>query len=407
MLDGQFPKKFIISLLMILSVVSKVTLGAEWSVEPSVQIKSMYDDNLYLQPGSRTSVWGGTVSPWLTLNRREENKSLSLGGRLNFNRYSSSEVNDDDAQYLTLGSHYNTQRDVWNLGALFVRDTTVTTVNDVIKDPNDQGANQGVDVNVNLVSVKVRRQRFDVSPSWTHVLSERTALTLNYRFQEVTFADSGNNGLTDYRQQSVDVGVGHNLTERDRLSVIAGASFYESLGTGSEDSQDYDVVAKWGHEFSQTLHGEASTGVHTTTSRVNGQNKDSTGALFNARLVKRYSELTTYSVSIGRSAEPSYGGLVRSDQLSAQWHRNLSPRMAGYFSVTAFRNKALDQLSTSTNRTYYSFEPGLRWSLTRWWSLDGSYRYRRQKYENSNQAAQSNAAFIAVSYAWPRIAASR
>jgi hypothetical protein len=105
--------------------------------------------------------------------------------------------------------------------------------------------------------------------------------------------------------------------------------------------------------------------------------------------------------------QPSDVGIVQSDQLSAQWYRNLSPRMAAYLWVSAFHNKSLDQASAAEARTYYSLEPGLSWSLSRWWSLDGSYRYRWQKYTDSSQTAQSNAVFVAVSYAWPRIAASR
>jgi hypothetical protein len=123
--------------------------------------------------------------------------------------------------------------------------------------------------------------------------------------------------------------------------------------------------------------------------------------------VKRYSQLTTYRFIVERSVRPSGVGVVQSDQLRAQWYRDFSPRMAAYMWLTSFRNKSLNNPGATTDRTYYTIEPGLRWKLALQWSLDGSYRYRRQKYDNSSATAESNAVFVAISYAWPRIAASR
>ena len=390
-----------------LLLTSQGVFGAEWVAAPTVQIKAQYDDNLYLNTGSHNSVWGGTVSPRLTLSRNEENNALNLEGRLMLNNYSNSSVNDSNAQILTLGGHYQTERDKWHLSSYFQRDTTETTVSGVVPSSNGQLSDQSADIDVNLVPIKVRRNRFYLRPSWTHSLSERSALSVDYRLYQSTFANTGGNGLIDYRHQDITAGLNHSITERDWVGVTASASIYEALESGGTNSHGYGISANWSHQFSQTLRGNAAIGSRTTTTKVGGQNQDTHGLLFDANLVKRYSELTTYRINIGRSVQPSGAGVVQSDQVRVQWFRNLSPRMAGYLWGTFFHNKALGQLSSTANRTYYSLEPGLRWSLTRRWSLDGSYRYRRQKYDNSSKSAASNAVFIAVSYDWPRIAASR
>jgi hypothetical protein len=45
--------------------------------------------------------------------------------------------------------------------------------------------------------------------------------------------------------------------------------------------------------------------------------------------------------------------------------------------------------------------------ITRLWSLDGSYRYRWQMFEEQDEAATGNAVYLSVNYAWPNIAVSR
>ena len=78
-----------------------------------------------------------------------------------------------------------------------------------------------------------------------------------------------------------------------------------------------------------------------------------------------------------------------------------------FFSASAFDNKTLEGDVTSIDRVYYSAEPGVRWSMTRDWAIDGSYVYRRQKRDLETVTAESNAIYLSISYSWPKIAASR
>jgi len=399
MLNGQPHGKHIVPLVVVLVLGSQTALGAQWSAVPGLQLRAVHDDNPYLATGSHSTAIGNTVSPQLSLSRREENQSLSLTGRLIFNRYSGSEYRDTNVQILTLSSHYKTERDAWNLKAGYTGNTTMTTVN---------GATDSTDIDVNLVPVEVKRKRFDVRPSWTHRLSKQSSLTLNYRFREVSYENTVNTGLVGYQQNGFEAAVGHRVTEKDRLSAIVQASLYEARNGGGVDSADYGARVNWHHQYSQTLSGDAAVGVRETISKLGQQENKSNGLLVNAGLVKRYSELTTYRVILQRAIQPSGGGqVVQSDQLRAQWSRKLSPKMAVYFWAIGFRNESVDQPSSTLDRTYYSLEPGLRWILSRKWSLDASYRYRSQKYKNASQSADGNAVFIAASYAWPLIAVSR
>ncbi|MDT8388611.1 MAG: hypothetical protein RQ736_13985, partial [Thiogranum sp.] len=61
----------------------------------------------------------------------------------------------------------------------------------------------------------------------------------------------------------------------------------------------------------------------------------------------------------------------------------------------------------SDERKYFSVTPSLTWAFDRPWRLSASYRYNKQTYEESNLDAVQNAAYLTLTYDWPRIATSR
>jgi hypothetical protein len=65
----------------------------------------------------------------------------------------------------------------------------------------------------------------------------------------------------------------------------------------------------------------------------------------------------------------------------------------------AFRADSLD--SNNNDRTYISLEPALQWSLTRWWSVKASYRYRWEKRDELNSSVDSNGVLVSLTYERP------
>lgn len=371
--------------------------AAEWSVAPAVQLRTQYDDNIYLRRGDHSSVWGLTISPRVSFARRTANSSVAVNGRLIINRYSNNEAHDRAIGLFGFRGKTFDQRNSWGLRADLRRDTTFTQTNNGVID-------NSLDTDIGLVEKEVNRRRIDLRPSWRHVLSERSALQTAYRFSDLSYANNGGNTLVDYHRQVVEPGISHRITERDTLAIIASGAFYRS---DLLDSNDYGLRVNWRHQFSETLRGNLAIGGRTTTTESTSEKDDSNGLVVNAGLVQQYSELTTYRLTVRRGVQPNGGGrVVQSSQLRAYLLQKLSPRIAWYLSGSAFRNENLNQRSNNTDRTYVSLEPGLRWALGRRLSLDASYRYRWQKYRGS-QSAESNAVFLALGYGWPRMAASR
>jgi len=150
------------------------------------------------------------------------------------------------------------------------------------------------------------------------------------------------------------------------------------------------------------LRSSTREGETAATGRSSG-----TGALFYASLEKDL-ERTSFAGTLSKIVSPSGSGqLNESDRLMVKMRRELTALMDFSLEVNGIRNKSGTGGVSSTDRKYYSILPALHWRLSRWWRVAASYRYIRQKYDNSATAAESNRAMVSVAYTWPRIAASR
>ena len=104
------------------------------------------------------------------------------------------------------------------------------------------------------------------------------------------------------------------------------------------------------------------------------------------------------------------GRLIDSKSVGVDLRHRLSERLTFLLDTVVFRNETNNNSFNQANdeqRTYLSVQPRLRWRLTRWWDIVGSYRYRYQKYDERSDSAASNSVFVYVTYNWPRESVAR
>lgn len=402
-------KKKRIWLAVWLIAVSQAAVGAEWSAEPGIQLRTNYDDNIYLTTAPHKSIWGISVSPRLLLAKRTPNSEIALSGRATFNHYSQKLPVDPDAQNVTLESHYDTLLNKWGLDGYYTRETTSATITvEQPVNPNVPVTGTGSSiVNVNLVPVEVRQNELNLHPSLTRTLTPRTTLGLGYGFDDVFYDSNQGTFLTDYHQHGFGVGVSHRITQRDAIGTMAHVSLFRA-STGGNEANNYGVQLTYAHDYSQTLHGTVRMGARYTTTTVDNLKHDNAGFLFTAILDKQYSEVTSFRFILERTLLPSGAGeVVPTDHFEARLSRDLSPRYNFALWSDVFNEKTINANTTGVSRLYVDVEPSLRYRITRQWTVDGSYRYGWQKYRGASSAAQENAVYIALNYNWPRLAISR
>ena len=117
--------------------------------------------------------------------------------------------------------------------------------------------------------------------------------------------------------------------------------------------------------------------------------------------MKRSFEKATISGEFSHNLQPSgRGTLLQTDKLIVGVDYKLSERLSWHLLSKLYRNESVDENDSSHDREYFSVEPKLRWKVSRWWHIEGSYRYRRQKHK-SRSSVDSNAVFISAKHVWP------
>jgi hypothetical protein len=84
-----------------------------------------------------------------------------------------------------------------------------------------------------------------------------------------------------------------------------------------------------------------------------------------------------------------------------------SETLSGNLNLEFYNSQTNNTASQNLNRNYYQVSPQITWKFEQFWSLTGSYRYRKQTYDNTSDDATQNAAYLTLTYQWPRIAISR
>jgi len=374
---------------VMMTVYSAAISAAEWSAEPSASVQLFYDDNIRLTATGQDGVWGTVITPELKLAQRTEISEIALSGNLKFRHFSGEDQLDSNDQQVRLNSHRLTERGRWQFDAGIDRDSTITS------ELEDTG----------LVQTRRRRESVNLNPSWTHALSDQSDLKLAYAFTHVSY--DGGTSYVDYRYHDLSGTVVHQLDAKNQLSVTLSASRYSAPNIKSE-TDTYGLQAGVIHAFSETVRGSLLVGGRKSEAETETAGRSSgTGALLYAALEKEL-ERTSFTGTLSKTVSPSGSGqLNESDRLAVKMHRELTAMMDFSLEVSGIRNKSGTGGVSSTDRKYYSILPSLHWRVSRWWRVAASYRYMRQKYDNSTTAAESNRAMVSVAYTWPKMAVSR
>jgi hypothetical protein len=320
----------------------------------------------------------------------------------------------DTTDYISsLRSSYKTQLDVWGFNADAVRDSTL--VSELFE--------------TGVVVARQQRTRLSANPSWTRLLTESTAFTASYTYNDVRYANAGTNGLTDYRDQTATVGMKSNLSERDVASISAYYDRYETKPSQFLAST-YGIEVGYDRAFSETLHGNLVVGLRETRSTLfsqalicggpiffgfclgnvivlsDTQHSTDTGWTLLAALEKKW-ETAQLSARLSREINPSgVGSLVETDRFGVYWNDQLSPTVSYSVDAAVYHSRYIGGVSASDSH-YYHIEPKASWKMTEWWTLTGGYSYSHAKTTGTPSAARGNVAYVVLNYTWPKLSVSR
>ncbi len=386
-------------LFCVLSFAAGSVSGEALVLEPSVSARVYYDDNAALTVKEHRASTGSELLGALKLSRMTDAVELQGVARLNVLLDAGGNVyRDKDNQLISLLFARKGELSRWQIAGSWRRDSIVrsvrvTDLEDVSPEPDD-------DVDAGLVYESVRRNRYIIKPSWNYRLSPRTEIAAGYGFDNVVFEDTRDTILFDYQNHSLFGSHFYRITERDRITTTLSIKQFRAAAA----KRDYDsnnFLLGLEHNYSETAKGHFQLGWQQTSYESRFEDGTSEGFLAQIYGEKR-TGLTKFSGRLGRSTFASGAGdVVNSDELVFNMVRELSETMRFSLRIKAFENKSIRRDNPDANRRYISITPALRWKLTQWWSVDASYRYRRQNRETDAQSAESNAIYLSMRYARP------
>lgn len=389
---------------------SGVVLADEWYVDSSVGVGYEHHDNISLTTAPHESVSGFSVNPRLDVGLRSDTWDARVNLSDNSARFNEERF-DRDNVYAKLFTNLRNERNVWQLNVSTADESVITS--DVI-DP-DTGLAQG----------HRDRSTRTINPAWTYGISERSQIRVDLQTTDVRYEDGVSAGLSDYDQESGTLQLQYRLSVRSLIFASASRLNFDAFDTRTQSAnKTYQLGGN--HNFSPTLSGSLSVGKRTTSvdryvlvcevpfgpfCLQFGQMLVSTtedGSTYDATIQKRF-ELTQLALSASRAVTASGAGtLVETDSVSVRLERPIqAERLTAFLTVEAFQQKAVGGDATRVDRDYYRAEPRMRWRMARDWSVDTTYRYARQKYDNQSDTATNNSVFVTLTYTWPTLRVAR
>jgi opacity protein-like surface antigen len=379
-----------------------LTYAEAWQLDPMVGLEAGYNDNFRLTTQNPAGVFSTIAMGTLGLSRITETMSFQGTLGLDFVKYFGDTEflkEDNSNQLAAFKASKQGERLNGRLAFSFRRDTLLRTIGaeaaavqsaDSIAIEDDQSVDDG------LFIENIRRNRFDVRPSFGYKLTEITQLNLGYRYQNTFYGDAVFSSPNDWDKNTLFGEIDTEISEKNDLLAILSASRFDSESGSIFDN--YELQAGVSHDFDETTNATLTLGGRHTVLESSARNLEDNGFVF--RLAgRKETGLTRFNGILSRNVTPSAAGdLVKTDSLSFNMTHDLSELLYFRLRSRIFENESLRTQKASGNRRSLTIEPALIWTLTENWSLDALYRYRREKRFDNPDSADSNAVYIILTW---------
>lgn len=394
-------------ILLLLSVSS--AHSAEWKIDPTLRLRTGYDDNIFLRIKDKVSSAEASFSPSAIFSVATPTSGVSGDVRFDFRRYEADSNLDDNNSRIEVSSFHNLERTRLGLDLNFIKDTTLDSQLDT----------------TGLAVGRVRRQSISASPNWRYNFNERTSLNASYNYNDVEYKNSGGTGFVNFTVNSAQASLIHVVNERATASFTLSRS--SSDNDNDVESTNTNIQASSTYRFSQTLSASLSVGARRTetdfsqTSQVpifvgdtiifvpltQDISNSSSGFTFSSKIAKTFLRGQT-ALSASRNISNDINGRpIETTRLGSTSQYRFSDTLSTSLKLDAYNSTSENNIGQGLDRNYYTATPEFGWKFRKFWRLSGSYRYRLQTFDSSSGEAKQNAAYLTLTYQWPRIAASR
>lgn len=380
---------------------------AEWSVQPSLMTKGLYNSNLVLNPKLDKATFGLSVSPSAEFAGKTER--LEVSGRLasEFIGYFGAVDKQITNVFVPLKVDYKMEKDLLGFTGGLMRDNTLL---------NELQA-------TGVVLAFAQRNQWTANPTWTRSLTEKLSFQASGQFNYTTyetidlegFSDRALGRLLDYRVVGGSGGFLYKLTERDDLQLTGTYTEFHTFGSSTPIRASFPGVSmSVTHAFDESLSGTVYGGPKflSSTTEVPGARdvtRNETVWVAGARISKRF-ERAEIEASIVRDLTPSgFGLLITTNRMDINGSYDISETITCTLEVIAARTTGTTDSATQLDfpgRHFVNFRPGISWKFHEWWAAELSYKYRWRDID-TQVGQDSHGATLMFTYYPPKLSFSR
>jgi hypothetical protein len=277
-----------------------------------------------------------------------------------------------------------------------------------------------------LVLDRVDRRMINIGPSWTYNLDERTNARFGYTYSDVKYDDTDETGYVDFHINSGEASLQRVLNERTEASITLSHS--QTDNDNDVRSKNTNLQGGASYRFSETLSASLFVGVRRTEADFSQSSlipiflgdtligfrpltedvsRSDWGSTYSGSLTKDFLRGQT-ALSASRAISNDINGIpIEVDRLRWDNLYRFSETLSAELDLSFYQSETGNDARSSLNREYYQIAPRFNWDFQQFWRISGSYRYRKQTFDDTSDDATQNAAYLTLTYRWPRMAVSR
>jgi hypothetical protein len=335
-----------------------------WEDNYGATIAAGYDDNLRLASANELETSFGSLALFARVDGRSAVTDVQLRVGINNDNYSDSEVDGRTTGNLSLSVNKQ-QSELLQTGVnlSYLIEPTLQT------ELSDSG-----------ILVDSTRDTVNVSPTLGYSLSERSSISVNLSFTDVSY---GTDSFEEYQDNSISLGWSYNLDETSILSINLSRSQFDPVDAVTTNSNS--LYLGYNMRQTETLSYNFSAGFTDVDSAANSQTSNNYGVAI-SHTPDKFNDVT---FDASRSLQASGTGVVREqDHLGLNWMHAFTEKVAGILTI--------DYID-SDDREYYSIQPDVNYRLSKNATISGNYRFSKQDI-SSGDAAESNSLLFTLSY---------
>jgi len=362
------------------------SLVADYSTfEPALHVKTLHNDNLLLER-QKDSGLETTITLEGEISYFTETSRLSSIFKFQNNNYHGVRTlsNRDDYTLGLIGENHN-ERNTWRFDAKGIQDSTATDILDI--EPEDIGGDVG------QIQDDIKRQRYYISPSWRHDITEKSQIDLRYNYSDLQYDNSSKTNLVESNNHNVTTTYFVGINEQNTLLTSVSGSYFES-----DNHSKYEIATiNMGniHRFDELSNARILVGFYSLEAEVPGLKDNDNNFLY--EVSGQYDhDTTSLFVSAERILVPGNSGDVYarnqirfylSGMLTLTWNYKIEGRH--------YRNQSIIKEISDNGRRQTSIRTSLGWQISNIFDINLGYHYKRQK---ESTEANSNAIFLVFNY---------